>query len=326
MLAVVLALCASLSIGTGDFLAGSQARRTSLWAVIVVSQITGFIWTGVLVAARGHGLPLEELWAAVGAGITAVAGIALGYKALSIGIMGIVGPIISLSVAVPLAVGLARGERPSAYQLGGIVIALAGVILAARQKSAGTRHHATSRLSIVLALSAAATVGVNMLCYASAAKHDPYWGIFIARATSALIFALAFALMRPKTHLTKAAIIPLMAVGVLDTGSNGLYFDSAAIPICTASGSTVFYCPSSRITLSATLVGANAVSIPISFSIDNALALFGNPSQAVLPTLSGPVGDAHSFDWGLPFFYGRRVFIGIEGQASSLGTGPYFAF
>jgi drug/metabolite transporter (DMT)-like permease len=223
MLAVVLALCASLSIGTGDFLAGSQARRTSLWAVIVVSQITGFIWTGVLVTARGHGLPLEELWAAVGAGITAVAGIALGYKALTIGIMGIVGPIISLSVAVPLAVGLARGERPSAYQLGGIVIALAGVILAARQKSAGTRHHATSRLSIVLALSAAATVGVNMLCYASAAKHDPYWGIFIARATSALIFALAFALMRPKTHLTKAAIIPLMAVGVLDTGSNGLF-------------------------------------------------------------------------------------------------------
>ena len=223
MLAVVLALCASLSIGTGDFLAGSQARRTSLWAVIVVSQITGFVWTGALVAARGRGLPMEELWAAAGAGVTAVAGIALGYKALSIGIMGIVGPIISLSVAVPLAVGLARGERPSIYQLGGIVIALAGVILAARQKSAGTRHHATSRLSIILPLSAAATVGVNMLCYASAARHDPYWGIFIARATSALIFALAFALMRPKTRLTRAAIVPLIAVGVLDTGSNGLF-------------------------------------------------------------------------------------------------------
>jgi drug/metabolite transporter (DMT)-like permease len=223
MLAVVLALCASLSIGTGDFLAGSQARRTSLWAVIVVSQITGLVWTAALVAARGHGLPVEELWAALGAGVTAVAGIALGYKALSIGIMGIVGPIISLSVAVPLAVGLARGERPSVYQLGGIVIALAGVILAARQKSAGARHHATSRLSVVLALSAAATVGVNMLCYASAAKHDPYWGIFIARATSALLFAVAFAVMRPKTQLTRAAIIPLIAVGVLDTGSNGLF-------------------------------------------------------------------------------------------------------
>ncbi len=111
-----------------------------------------------------------------------------------------------------------------------------------------------------------------------------------------------------------------------DTGSNGFYFDSAAIPTCKASGSTDFYCPASLVTLSSTLVGANAVSIPISFSIDNALALLGNASKAVLPTLSGPVGDSHSFDWGLPFFYGRRVFIGIEGQASSFGTGPYFAF
>jgi drug/metabolite transporter (DMT)-like permease len=223
MLAVVLALCASLSVGTGDFLAGSQARRTSLWAVIVVSQITGLVWTGALVAARGHGLPMGELWAATGAGVTAAAGIALGYKALTIGIMGIVGPIISLSVAVPLAVGLARGERPSAYQLGGIVIALAGVVLAARQKSAGRRHQAASRLSVVLALATAAIVGVNMLFYASAAKHDPYWGIFIARATSAAIFAAAFAIMRPRTRLTRAAIIPLIAVGVLDTGANGLF-------------------------------------------------------------------------------------------------------
>ena len=104
MLAIVLALCASLSVGTGDFLAGSQARRTSLWAVIVVSQITGLVWTGAVVAARGRGLPVAELWAAVGAGLTAAAGIAMGYEALRIGVMGIVGPIISLSVAVPVAV------------------------------------------------------------------------------------------------------------------------------------------------------------------------------------------------------------------------------
>ena len=62
-----------------------------------------------------------------------------------------------------------------------------------------------------------------MLCYASAAKHDPYWGIFIARATSAAVFMTVFALRRPTTHLTKAAVIPLIAVGILDTGSNGLF-------------------------------------------------------------------------------------------------------
>lgn len=112
----------------------------------------------------------------------------------------------------------------------------------------------------------------------------------------------------------------------IDTGSNGLFFDSDAIPTCSGGGGSGFYCPSSLTTWSATLLGANAMSIPISFSTDNALRLFADPSKVVLPTLSGPMGDVRTFDWGLPFFYGRRVFIGIEGQASSLGAGPFYAF
>lgn len=112
----------------------------------------------------------------------------------------------------------------------------------------------------------------------------------------------------------------------IDTGSNGLFFDSAAIPECSSGRGAGFYCPSALINMSATLLGANAKSIVVAFSIDNAETLFGDASKVVLPTLSGPMDDATSFDWGLPFFYGRRVFIGIDGQASSLGTGPFYAF
>lgn len=111
----------------------------------------------------------------------------------------------------------------------------------------------------------------------------------------------------------------------LDTGSNGLFFNTAAIPVCVGS-STDFYCPATPTTLSAKLVGANAVTVLVSFAIDNAQTLFGSSPNAVFPTLGGPIADPHAFDWGLPFFYGRRVFIGIEGQASPLGTGPLYAF
>ncbi|NLT93687.1 MAG: EamA/RhaT family transporter, partial [Actinobacteria bacterium] len=35
MLALVLAFAASLSYGVGDFIAGFEARRTSLWTVLL---------------------------------------------------------------------------------------------------------------------------------------------------------------------------------------------------------------------------------------------------------------------------------------------------
>lgn len=110
----------------------------------------------------------------------------------------------------------------------------------------------------------------------------------------------------------------------LDTGSNALFFDSNTLTRC-GSGATGFYCPNTLTQLSATLWDSHAASTALTFFIDNALTLFAG-GNSVLPTLSGPVGDAQTFDWGLPFFYGRRVFIGIEQQPSSAGTGPFYAF
>jgi hypothetical protein len=114
----------------------------------------------------------------------------------------------------------------------------------------------------------------------------------------------------------------------IDSGSNGLFFDSTITKCGTSADG--FYCPTSPVNLSATLVGANLATSAIAFSIDKATDLFAGGVNHVLPTLAGDIGDIpghpSTFDWGLPFFYGRRVFFGIEGQASTLGTGPYYAF
>ena len=115
-----------------------------------------------------------------------------------------------------------------------------------------------------------------------------------------------------------------MSRSFIDSGSNGLYFDSATLPTCAGANVSGFYCPTGLMSFTATISGDNAVSVAVSFNVDNALASFtGDP---VLPNLSGTFLNSQTFDWGLPFFYGKRVYFGFDGMASSAGTGPYYAF
>jgi hypothetical protein len=114
--------------------------------------------------------------------------------------------------------------------------------------------------------------------------------------------------------------------GFLDTGSNGYFFLNSTItgmPTCPSPASG-FYCPSSPANFSATNVGANGANSSVSFSIHNADSLFAASSAAVFPTLGGPLSG--TFDWGLPFFYGRNVYVAIDGRATPGGTGPYWAY
>jgi len=111
----------------------------------------------------------------------------------------------------------------------------------------------------------------------------------------------------------------------IDSGSNGIYFNDSNIAQCTQA--TGFYCPASTVNLSATLQGANGISVAESFSVANAETFFAQAVPAfAFPALAGTNSAAGSFDWGLPFFYGKRIATAIEGYTTSAGTGPYVAF
>jgi hypothetical protein len=109
----------------------------------------------------------------------------------------------------------------------------------------------------------------------------------------------------------------------IDSGSNGLFFADSAIPTCSAS--TDFYCPPSTLSLSATTASANkSVSGTVNFTIENLQSLSGNISAA---SVGGTVSNlAQGFDWGLPFFFGRKVFVAIAGASTPGGVGPYWAY
>ncbi|GFE62768.1 DUF3443 domain-containing protein [Geobacter sp. AOG2] len=113
--------------------------------------------------------------------------------------------------------------------------------------------------------------------------------------------------------------------GFLDTGSNGLFFPSTSLlPACTVPGYSDWFCPSTTQSLTAVNAGyAGSPSGTVAFTIGNAITMF-NTSNAVFPALGGPMSGG--FDWGLPFFLGRTVYVGIDNKTSTLGTGPYWAY
>jgi len=110
----------------------------------------------------------------------------------------------------------------------------------------------------------------------------------------------------------------------IDSGSNGLFFlNSSVTGIAQCASDSVFYCPSKTSSSTAQNVGQNGTSGSVSFSIANAEQLFST-NNAAFSDLGGP--NAGAFDWGVPFFFGREVFVAIEGAQTPAGPGPYWAY
>jgi hypothetical protein len=135
--------------------------------------------------------------------------------------------------------------------------------------------------------------------------------------------ATAYALDPSDGYLTATYNGTTFGDSVVDSGSNAYYFTDNSIPTC----SDGFYCPTSTLSLQATLTGVNSASTNINFNIANVDTLINaNPSGVAFPNLGAPNSVSDSFDFGLPFFFGRNVFTAIAGEGTPGGEGPYVAF
>jgi hypothetical protein len=125
-----------------------------------------------------------------------------------------------------------------------------------------------------------------------------------------------------------------LANSFIDSGSNGIYFNDPSIVTCTAppgdpsSQIVNFYCPASTLNLEVSIQGMNGVMANnLTFGVGNTETMLNNNDDAY-PQLAGtiPPGNSGTFDYGLPFFFGKRVAIAVEGATTKAGTGPYIAF
>lgn len=109
-----------------------------------------------------------------------------------------------------------------------------------------------------------------------------------------------------------------------DSGSNAYFFTDSTLALC-GSNFSGFYCPSTAQTRTVTVVGLNGVSAAANVGILSASTLFSNGNNYAFNDLAGQIGTSGSFDIGLPFFYGRYMYFGID-QTASGGQAPYVGY
>ncbi|MGW3915649.1 EamA family transporter [Streptomyces sp. NPDC005070] len=224
------ALATSLLWGLADFGGGLLTRRTPALTVVVASQsIAAVVLGAIVLATGGWSAAGPELWFAVAAGLVGPVALLSFYKALALGPMGVVSPLGSLAVAVPIGVGLFLGERPGLIQIAGIAVAVAGVVLAGGPQLRGAP---VQRQAILLTLIAAAGFGTvfALIAEASSSVTGLFLALFVQRLTNVVTggAALAVSVRRggaalPESGFPWASLPALAFVGLADVAANGTY-------------------------------------------------------------------------------------------------------
>jgi drug/metabolite transporter (DMT)-like permease len=189
---IAFALAASACWGSADFFGGLKAKSHSALAVLFTIEVSGLIVAAVVMAIAHDPFPsTRAALCALGAGTAGIVALGAFYRALAIGTMSIVAPISATGVALPVIVGIATGDRPSAIVVAGLVVTTLGVILASREVHEDADRAAAGRTSIVLALLAAVGFGTYFIGADVAADGSVLWTVLLGRIVAVPIVGIA---------------------------------------------------------------------------------------------------------------------------------------
>ncbi|MDQ1681733.1 MAG: hypothetical protein QOH99_274 [Frankiaceae bacterium] len=221
----LLALLSSLLWGTSDFLGGRLSRRASSIWVVAASQTCSFgLLSLASIGAFAFGMrPHGSSWLTwgVGGGLALTVALVSFYRGLSVGRMGIVAPIASTGVVVPVAVGLAEGDRPAAIQVVGILVAVIGVLLASRPAS-DDGPASGGAAPVVLALIAGLGFGTALVCLHRGTASNGLDTLWVMRLVIVALLIVPAWRSRPAS-IDGGTWRTVGLLGTCDVGSNAAF-------------------------------------------------------------------------------------------------------
>ena len=230
-MAALLALISALVWGVADFVGGFASRKSTPLQTLILTTPAGMLFIipiAILLGGNRNG----SLIPGVAAGVCGAFGILLLYLALSAGPMGVLSPISAvLGAAIPVVIGLFRGERPGALAYVGMALAVVAIITVGLEPSNptddGTHQRVTPR-ALVYALGAGVGIGFFFAFVGLAPTDAGLWPVVFARSTSTFVLvsiAIIVALRNKTPMLPPDAVTRWQSIGagVLDVGANAFY-------------------------------------------------------------------------------------------------------
>src|SRR3712207_573981 len=175
VLAIVLALGTSVAYGTSNFLGPLLGPRHSVSAGLLVGQLAALAGAAALVLGSGEAAPsTRAVLMGVVAGVGNVLGLATFYKAATLSSVSVVSAVgATAGTALPVLFGLATGEALTTLQAAGIVVAMAGGVLA----SQSSEHAIVTGPGVVWALISALGFGTLLIALPEAAEEGTAWAL-----------------------------------------------------------------------------------------------------------------------------------------------------
>jgi drug/metabolite transporter (DMT)-like permease len=223
MLAVTLAIGASLGWGVSDFLGGLKSRSMPLLAVLLASQGAALVLLTGIVLVLGEGPPaIGFVLLAVIAGLGETVGAAALYRGLAVGVMSIVAPVAAAAPAVALVVGLLAGEVPTPLQGVALALVVVGIVVTSAVRGNGPAASSPTS-SVFYGLLSAAGFGTYFVAMDAASEGTIAWALLAARLTAVATIATAALFTRSRLGLRGGDLPMIVSIGFLIVAADGMF-------------------------------------------------------------------------------------------------------
>ncbi|HVO80963.1 MAG TPA: DMT family transporter [Terriglobales bacterium] len=213
-------LAATLCWGTSDFLGGYASRRSDAFVVTLLAHASGFGLMAVLAVANHAPFPAHasEIWALV-AGALGGTGLALFYRALSSGRMGLTAPVAAvLGAAIPTVFGIFLEGVPGAVAIAGFLLAGLGIWLISRPEDTAGRPE-----GLGLAVLAGLGFAGFYICIHRVGDSSALWSAAHSRFGSLVMVAAMVLLRRKASPLRRRDALLGLIAGCLDSTGTLLF-------------------------------------------------------------------------------------------------------